>query len=52
MILLVSIVVIINLPLEGSVQQLLQNYMDTAVVYGWIPLLIAYQIGLKKDKNT
>ena len=54
MILLVSIVVIINLPLEGSVQQLLQNYMNmnTAVFYGWIPLLIAYQIGLEKDKNT
>jgi len=52
MILLLSIVVIINLPFSASFGALLQNYMDTAVFYGWIPLLIAYQIGLKKDKNT
>ncbi len=52
MILLLSIVVIINLPFSASFGELLQNYMDTAVFNGWIPLLIAYQIGLKKDKNT
>jgi hypothetical protein len=51
-ILIVSIGVIINIPFEGIVQQLLQNLIDMAVFYGWVPLLIAYQIGSKKDKIT